>query len=429
MRLFIFLFLIISFVILFYSVYRSEIVSDGLNRDYYLINYYISIFLIVFFITLFNVKEKFQKYCVIIFISILSSLYCFEGYLFLKENYFYKTDVFKVYKDLKKKDPKIVVTVSPRHYRQKGGGANDIFTLSGVSNVSTIMCNENGYYSIYKSDRYGFNNPDNQWDGRGKRNEVEYLLLGDSFTHGNCVNRPNDIASLLRIFSNKKVLNLGYEGNGPLIEYATLREYLNKGVKKVLWLYFEGNDLSDLNKELKDSLLNKYLNNINFSQNLKSKQNQVNKLARNFFEEAVKSQGTGIETTILNKPIIKFIKLNNVRGLFYRSQIADQTELLELQIILKLANELVKNNNSQLFFIYLPTRERYKITNPDSVFKKNMVKNIINNLNVPFIDIDNEVFKKEENYLSLFSGSNGHYNELGYKKVSLKIYEIIRQYK
>ena len=70
----------------------------------------------------------------------------------------------------------------------------DIFPVSGISNRPTILCNENGYYSIYDSDRYGFNNPDFEWD----EDEVEFLLLGDSFTHGACANRPNEMASILR---------------------------------------------------------------------------------------------------------------------------------------------------------------------------------------------------------------------------------------
>ena len=52
-----------------------------------------------------------------------------------------------------------------------------ILPLSGISNSETIHCNENGYYSIYQSDRYGFNNPDEEWD----KKEIEYLLVGDSF--------------------------------------------------------------------------------------------------------------------------------------------------------------------------------------------------------------------------------------------------------
>ena len=70
----------------------------------------------------------------------------------------------------------------------------DFFPLSGLSNMKTVFCNENGYMSIYDSDRYGFNNPDEQWD----YNEIEYFVIGDSFGHGACINRPNDIASKLR---------------------------------------------------------------------------------------------------------------------------------------------------------------------------------------------------------------------------------------
>ena len=86
--------------------------------------------------------------------------------------------------------------------------------------------------SIYDSDRYGFNNPDKEWD----YNEIEYFVIGDSFGHGACVNRPYDIASNLRTLTKKKVLNIGYGGNGPLIEYAALREYLPRNVKNVIWI-------------------------------------------------------------------------------------------------------------------------------------------------------------------------------------------------
>ena len=61
---------------------------------------------------------------------------------------------------------------------------NDLIPLSGISNIKTIDCNENGYFSFYNSDRYGFNNNDSVWDEK----TIEYLLIGDSFTQGACVN-------------------------------------------------------------------------------------------------------------------------------------------------------------------------------------------------------------------------------------------------
>ena len=59
------------------------------------------------------------------------------------------------------------------------------------------------------------------------------------------------------------------------------KEFLNKKPKKILWLYFEGNDLSDLNFELENEILNNYLLDENFSQNIILKQNQVDKLIEN----------------------------------------------------------------------------------------------------------------------------------------------------
>ena len=177
-----------------------------------------------------------KTYLIIILLSTTFSLYLFETYLNLsdvKKNYskikkiylektgknYDERTMSEIYKDLKKSDEDYVVSVFPTTLLNL---EKDTLPLSGISNKKTIHCNENGYYSIYMSDRFGFNNPDDEWD----QTKIEYLLVGDSFTHGACVNRPNDIGSVLRKLSGNSVLNLGYGGNGPLIKYATLREYL-----------------------------------------------------------------------------------------------------------------------------------------------------------------------------------------------------------
>jgi len=271
---------------------------------------------------------------------------------------------------------------------------------------------ENGYYFIYKSDRFGFNNPDDEWDSE----EIEYLLTGDSFVHGANVNRPNDLSSVLRTLSNKSVLNLGYSGTGSLIHYASLREYLSPNVKKVLWFYFEDNDLVDLDNEIKNNILINYLNNPTFSQNLKLRQDEINILVGNLISKGEHER-------------FKFLKLYETRSKFLKKkqkwkEIIQTSPEHEFKIIIKLARDLVIQNNSELYFIYLPGYERYKTKNNNIHY--NSVKKIVDELDIPFIDIHKGVFLKQKNPLKLFPFEmNGHYNVKGYQMTAKYIYDTI----
>ena len=95
----------------------------------------------------------------------------------------------EVYNDLKKVNDDVSLSIYSITDPETGFSA-----LSGKSLSKTIMCNENGYYPIIVSDRYGFNNPDYEWNKKTQ----DILIIGDSFAYGACVNRPNDIASVIR---------------------------------------------------------------------------------------------------------------------------------------------------------------------------------------------------------------------------------------
>tara|TARA_B110000305_G_scaffold19723_1_gene18235 strand:+ start:1102 stop:2253 length:1152 start_codon:yes stop_codon:yes gene_type:complete len=332
-------------------------------------------------------------------------------------NEFDKRPRFKVYEDLIKDNPNVMVSVPPESYLINVNYKikNNVFPLSGVSNVLTINCNENGYYSTYKSDRYGFNNPDKEWD---KKN-IEYLLIGDSMVHGFCVNRPNDIASVLRNLSNKAILNLGYGGNGPLLEYATLKEYIRPNVKNVVWVYYEDNDINNLKKELKSKILNQYLVNYNFTQDLKYKQNKVNFTVKDY----------------LNFHYNKIIKLyNSIKQIFVNlinrnsinKEAKNKSEILnKFSNVLNLAKTISVENNSNFYFVYLPGINRYKNTDYKNVFYKD-VKKIVEGLEIPFIDIDKEVFQKETHPLKLFPFERyHHYTVEGFRKVTESIFRVV----
>ena len=379
--------------------------------------------------------KLFKTYFIIAFCSLVFSIFAFVIYKFIIEpklnpypkvvieEYKNKTGMdfdnrprFKVYEDLLEYDSNVIVSIPPESYliNKSYKIKNKIFPISGASNTLTINCNENGYYSKYQSDRYGFNNPDSEWD----KKEIEYMLLGDSFAHGFCVNRPNDIASLLRNLSKKSVLNLGYAGNGPLIEYATLKEYIKPNVKKIIWFYYEGNDIKDLSEEVNSEILIQYLTNYDFNQNLKNKQNEIDFTVKDYLSYHY------------NKSIRLYLSLKKGFANYFKKDKKKKKEgtaeiLKNFNKIMKFTKRVSLENNSELFFVYLPEIIRYKKVD----YKNNnylQIKKIVTDLDITFIDIDKEVFQNETSPLRLFPFEIfPHYTIEGYNKVTKSVFKSV----
>tara|TARA_B100001123_G_C15291080_1_gene1017458 strand:+ start:681 stop:2030 length:1350 start_codon:yes stop_codon:yes gene_type:complete len=433
-----------SLFLLIYTFYKSEIHYNGEKSDYYFTYYVVSSVFILFSIITFFISDKIKEYLIISCLSLTVSLYIFEGYFSLNSQppqaKIYEKETGKkwdsrqrteIYRDLKKINNNIKVTVHPSYFLNKN---TNIFPLSGISNSETIYCNESGYFSIYQSDRYGFNNPDEEWDSK----EVEYLLVGDSMVQGACVNRPNDIGSVLRIISNKSVLNLGYGGNAPLTQYATLREYLKPNVKKVLFSYVD-NDSGGLVKEInaKNKILENYLNDLTFTQNLILRQKEVDIIGNDIIQKEY--------TKIKKEKELKFLKLNYIREKLnsylpekyrpYENYRLTPLPAEEFKRVLKLTKDLTSQNNSELYFVYLPLCERYKTKVKGCYYKKGeyddsnyqLLKKIVNELDIPFVDIHTEVFLKQKNPTKLFPFElNKHYNVEGFEKTAKGIYKLTR---
>jgi hypothetical protein len=443
-----YIFLFISILVFLYTIYKSEFIWDGTRREYYIKYYLVSCFLIFISIIFLFLSEKIKKKLFIFFNCIIISIYSIEIYLIYTQSnykfeelervkikaelhnkkYFEKYDTrskLEIFDDLKKKNDKVSVTTHLSDYLNFGN--LDFFPLGSKSLSETILCNENGYYAIYKSDRYGFNNPDWEWDQK----MIEYLVLGDSFAHGACVNRPDDLASVLRKYSNKSVLNLGFSDLGPLSEFATLKEYFPNDVKvkNIIWFFYEGNDIYDLESELQIPFLSKYLNDERFSQNLKFKQEEIDKLVLKITNKKLSEKNStnlaGIHDGIDDKmslftKFINFVKLNKIRNFYLPKPKKELTE------IFKKTQEFAKKNNSELHIVYLPAYQRYKGLGHSNI--KNQIKNISKKLNINLIDIDEEIFSKEKDPFMLFPFKMyGHYTVEAYDKISKKIYSLIRK--
>ena len=387
---------------------------------------------------------------IIIALSTLLALYMCEIYLAYKYskfdlNFLYKIKNYKqmtgkkydvrskyeIYNDYLSKGKKVTLTAPPYTYKKE----KKIYKLlGGVSNILTINCNENGYYAKYISDRYGFNNLDKNWDDE----RIEFLLVGDSFAHGDCVNRPHDISSVLTKISKKTSLTLGYGGSGPLLQYATLREYIQPNIKNIIWLYYEGNDFSELESELKSKILLNYFKNKNFTQKLKLNQNIIDKQIEEEITVEKERKEKDLLKQIKNKKLKifkmhhlkKFIKFSisyDVPGVIsnYKNENHElniQKKLQpEFKTILRLTKELTQKNQSKLYFVYLPSISRFRYNYDGKALDE--IKKIVIDLDIPFINITTEVFKKEKDPFNLFPfRQNGHYTINAYKKIADTIY-------
>ena len=415
--------------ILFFLIYRAYLPWTSVSN--YLFYVFITLIFILAFILSLYLNQVHKIVFYILFSIFIISIYSIE-YKFLHHDWrIVKSSIenpdtrskYKVYKDLKNNNEGVVVEVLPVYNILRSSKLHpNLFTLSGVSNSLTIGCNERGFYRTYRSDKFGFNNPNYVW----QKKNIDYLFIGDSMVHGACENRPDDIASVIRNSYNLNALNLGYGGNGPLIELATLREYYKKNTKNIAWFFFEGNDFANLEVELSNRILSKYLYDDTFTQNLKNNQNIVNDIAREVINFEFKNQ------------FFKFLKLYNVRlsllnyrTLFkshkvYTVEIVDEIVISEFKKIILKAKNFANENNSNFYFFIIPDIERYNFNqNNLDILKTNKTKliNFLEKNEIVYFDLYDDLFinyKKEEIFNKI---PHHHLNKKGYNLLGNYIYK------
>ena len=345
-------------------------------------------------------------------------------FLFFNEILNFKKGIFRdfdnrsrieVFKANTKLNQNFKIIVNPTNYLNDKN--IEIFPLSGNSNSKLINCNENGYYSIHNTDRYGFNNPDEVWSNDFYKPTI--ITLGDSFTFGSCVNSGDEFAGHLRGLTNRyNIINLGYGGTGPLMQFATYKEYKKKidNLDYLIWFFYEGNDFKDLNKEKINPYLIKYNKNINYDQNLIEKQNQIDEMA----DKKIK---------LLSKKKINFfqiLKFVHLRKIFFNKQYSNEYLRdydLYKEILIKTLDDLDKNQ-AKLIFVYLPEYARYVQKNFNNKHKIDLL-DFLSDLKINYYDADKIHFSKKNLDYSFPFGLNGHYTANMYKDIANGILQKI----
>ena len=205
-------------------------------------------------------------------------------------------------------------------------------------------------------------------------------------------------------------ISVGKSSNGSLIELAALKEYAEPLKPKiVLWLYYV-NDLSNLTREMKSSILRKYLNEDDYSQNLISRQEEINDVLINY-----------VQSQWVNNKRIKILKLSKLRRMIglipTPTPTPTPTDSLPIfRDILQKSKQMVSEWGGEMYFLYLPSFKSY-IGN--EYVNRDLVMQTVTELDIPIMDIRSKVFDSHPDPLSLFPlRTSGHYNADGYKLVA-----------
>lgn len=315
---------------------------------------------------------------------------------YLRGQPFDSRGLFEVVRDMRKDDPRVQSFVIPRalltHNLDAPRWADEMLSrtvqpdwgvvvdgvrtlpLGGVSGRTTVFCNEGGYWAVYDSDEHGYNNPRGIWGAA----PLDVVIIGDSYSQGACV-RPDELTAAHVRKKYPKTLTLGMCANGPLMEYANLKEHVvDLKPKIVLWVYYD-NDLSDMLVEKNSELLLRYVEDDGFRQGLRARQTSIDAALDTYLDEvgarspawpsSLASVGLTRQTTPLflqdivmreqHSSVTSLLRLDwftsaVTNRFFDRTFFAEQPDWGLFRKVLTKARETIEGWGGHAYFVYLP---------------------------------------------------------------------------
>ncbi|MCX7309100.1 MAG: hypothetical protein NTZ72_14595, partial [Afipia sp.] len=357
-----FLFRVLAGICLAIAIYQ---IARGLSNFWYFVGLLVAAALLIIVERRTNNDTK--DTILVAIVSVLVSIYAAELYLTFESSFQSGTASFPPSYDQRSKRQVVFdlraagdSKAAPAIYPSSLVWQPDLFTgknltvdslsvlpLSGLTSRTTVLCNEGGFWATYTADEAGFNNPTGLWNS-----PIDIAVIGDSFSHGNCVHPGEDWPSLVRK-KYPRTLNLGMGGNGALYELATIKEYLlDIKPRIVIWQFLEANE-TRIPAEMTQPIIMKYLNEPDFRQGLRAKQEGLNRILEGVVDRALEVQTA--PPLQFRFQLLQFVRLVRLRQRFISNVKPDDPHLKTLASALAEGRRVVEGWGGKLYFVYLPT--------------------------------------------------------------------------
>ena len=382
-----------------------------------------------------NIKKSLKILCINLF---LLYFFLYIGEILInynKNQLFQKTRLYYLNKKIKKNSSKIYLNFGSYKLLDKVNLNN--LPLSGYNQAKILLClDEYNKPIYYNSDKNGFNNEIYQ-----EQNDI--LLIGDSYVQGMCVKNSENFNGQFKKF-NFNTTSLGVAGNGPLLEYATFKEFKSQyKFKKLILFITPDNDFYDLSNEINNKILINYLLNKNFLQDLSNKDKKNEK--KNILNEYFNNKTKRFANDFLSIYHFNLKEIGNLIENFFSKKIKEDYFYLQNEKVDEVFFEIIKHFNDYLTYQNIDFYIVFNSVTPNILYPSNLesrkykrlldikvskIKELLDENQIKYLDYTQFLLKNynKNNINFVFKKINNrwdHYTEKGYYTLTSNIVKLI----
>ncbi|WP_224826176.1 hypothetical protein [Cognatishimia sp. MH4019] len=281
--------------------------------------------------------------------------------------------------------------------------------LEGVPNATVLLCAAHGAPVSYVADQYGFRNPPMIYN-----DEIDLMILGDSFAEGICLPDGQDVVSRIRA-DRPGTMNTGSRGAGPQMEVAILRRWGPKFTPdQVVMMFFEGNDWQNMNLQATAPYLASAMEAslpAGRPEDVMTRHARSADVIDGWWEASVESADGFLARRAWVRNFLALQQTALVLGLHYPKASAPRPEYAQT---LEIARDAVQGWGGELYVAYIPQVDRFVGLLPNAAAFDDLrghVEKATKQLGVAFIDLT-PAFEAHPQPRSLYA-PDAHFSALG----------------